>query len=399
MKIIYIKSKTNRLPLNKVYIVIFWFHVGGTERQALLLAQELVERNFEIVICALSLEGVLKRSFQKLKISIRGGGYEYDASLTKRIFFLLRFQFKLLWWIFKEKPHIVHSFLPLPNFMSSLACKIARVPCLTSWRSLINYRKKYFFGSTMDRISLSLSSAIVCNSQAVLRDIQKNDPWVSSSKTHVIYNGVIFPPDNDKFNEASLKSSLGITPKDICLVYVANLISYKGHKDLLEAFALLPLYKRKNLKLFLVGDGRTMLSELLDLTEKLNIKDRVFFLGARNDVPQILKCMDIGVMASHQEGFSNALLEKIAAGLPIVATAVGGNKEALKGLKGCRLVLPKNPIDLSVALKETINAVNTSQKTDRAERAHKIKTRFSTETMVGKYLTIYKNLKRLKSSI
>ena len=75
---------------------------------------------------------------------------------------------------------------------------------------------------------------------------------------------------------------------------------------------------------------RGLQDKLLAKSKELGVGDRVRFLGRRQDVPALLAAMDIGVMASHEEGFSNALLEKLAAGLPVVATGVGGKSESLQ---------------------------------------------------------------------
>ncbi len=77
-------------------------------------------------------------------------------------------------------------------------------------------------------------------------------------------------------------------------------------------------------------------------------------MGQRNDVPMLFSAMDLGVMSSHEEGFSNALLEKLAVGLPVVATDVGGNPEALQDMPDCVLVSSQDADDLARGLAEAI---------------------------------------------
>jgi len=376
----------------KILFVINSLAVGGTETQLSLLAQHLVIRNFRVFIFVLTQNGELEKNLKNNNMSIIGGRYNRNSFFLTRFFQLLGAQFLLLSYCIKQKPNIVHSFLPLTNFITAPICKLIKIPYITSWRSLTHYRDKFFLFSSMDTLALRWSKAVVCNSKAVLTDLLKKDVWLEEKKTYVIYNGIHFPENKKKSSSLiNLRKNLGLLKSDLGIVYVANLISYKGHIDLIDAFySLNP--REKNLKLFLVGEDRGIQKNLRALAEKYNILDQIFFLGLRNDIQDILESMDIGIMASHEEGFSNSLLEKIAAGLPVVATDVGGNKEAMKGLKGCVLVKPKNPPSLAKGLQHVIENLNHSKNSDGIDRSNKIKSQFSVEKMVQSYVRLYDTL-------
>jgi glycosyltransferase involved in cell wall biosynthesis len=381
----------------KIFLTILTFDIGGAESQLLLLADRLSGK-VEITVFALSISGPLRQRLEKTGATIKGIDSPYPKhwiTVLTRIFW---FQSLLIKELIRNRPHIVHSFLPLTNFIATFSCKVCRIPCLTSWRSLTNYRKKNFLASFIDKFSLYFSSKISCNSKAVLSDILKNDSWMPPSKTCVIYNGVIFPERENSTTISSVRKSLNLSLEDIAIVYVANLISYKGHRDLLKAFSLVSQPKNKRLKLFLVGGDRGIKKNLMEFSKKLKIDTRVFFLGSREDVSQLLKCMNIGVMASHEEGFSNALLEKLEAGLPVVATDVGGNKEALEGMKECYLVKSKNPISLSRGLERSINNFLSKKNGFGQERSDQVKSEFSVERMVGKYSKIYEEIARHRNN-
>ena len=379
--------------MKKVLFVIGSLRVGGAEHQMTLLAKETAKLNVDVKIFVLTSYGSLKNHLETLKIPIIDGGYEMKASKLRKVFLLLKSQLKLIWVCLTWKPHIVHAFLPYTNFMASLAARITfRSFIITSWRSLTShYREDNFHLRVLDYLAMRLSSLIVCNSQAVLNDICKQDKGISLSKAQVIYNGVDLSLDQlDEDSRCAGRESLGLKQEDIGLVCVANLAFHKGQEDLVEAFGLLKK-KHGNLKLFLVGEDRGIQHNLTQRAHELQIDKDVFFLGLRKDVSTLLKYMDIGIMASHGEGFSNALLEKLAAGLPIVATNVGGNPEALQDMPGCVMVDRKDPIKMSQALDFTIHNLKES-KSKSMERIQKTKDRFSINTMVSHYTDLYKKV-------
>jgi len=110
-------------------------------------------------------------------------------------------------------------------------------------------------------------------------------------------------------------------------------------------------------------------------------------LGLRNDVPSLLSAMDVGVMASDQEGFSNAVLEKLAAGIPVVATDIGGNSETLRDMPGCFLVRTHDPADLARGLEAAIAGLISDH--GRKVRRRLVRERYSVDAMVNAYERLY----------
>ena len=127
---------------------------------------------------------------------------------------------------------------------------------------------------------------------------------------------------------------------------------------------------------------------LIDSARRLGVADRVNLMGQRSDVPTLLSAMDIGVLASHEEGFSNALLEKLAAGLPVVATDVGGNPEALEGMPDCFLVRPQDPEDLARGLRDAVGRLGADDQ-NRKIRQSRVRERYSVDAMVDAYERLY----------
>jgi glycosyltransferase involved in cell wall biosynthesis len=128
----------------------------------------------------------------------------------------------------------------------------------------------------------------------------------------------------------------------------------------------------------------------------LQIDANVIFLGVRHDVSNLLLSADVGLLVSHQEGFSNAILEGMAAGLPIIATNVGGNPEAVvDGITG-RIVPPADPVKLSVAIELLANdpELRASMGANARRRAED---RFSLEASIRCYENLYEGLRAGKA--
>ena len=122
--------------------------------------------------------------------------------------------------------------------------------------------------------------------------------------------------------------------------------------------------------------------------DRLGAASRITLMGLRSDVPRLLSAMDLGVMSSHEEGFSNALLEKLAAGLPVVATNVGGNAEAVEGMPGCILVRANDADDLARGLAEAVGGLGGDDQ-NRKIRQNLVRERYSVDAMVDAYERLY----------
>src|SRR5262249_7989226 len=157
-----------------------------------------------------------------------------------KVLLLARAQLRLCALALTWKPEVIHGFLPLTNLMTGLAGRFARVRrVITSRRALGMHQERQPGWATFDRLANRLSPVITANSQAVAADVVKRDQ-VDPTKIECIYNGIEFPRDaQQSADRAALRASIGLSDTDIAIVSVANLIPYKGHKELIEALAQL----------------------------------------------------------------------------------------------------------------------------------------------------------------
>lgn len=376
-------TSSTAMNKTKIIFVIDSLVIGGAELQLVMLAQELHSRGYNCEVFALRSEGPLVDELINSGISVSNGGLAIGKDRLALILCLFRLWFLIL----TKRPTVVHTYLPLSNFLGSVMARCAFSPIvITSRRGLGKHQEWNSRWKYLDRISNALSTKISVNSHAVALDTQRRDQ-ADPRKIVMIRNGI----DLSRFSlpvgtRDSMRTQLGIGEHEFAWVKVANLVKYKGHSDLLHAFSLIA--PRHNTRLFLVGRDRGSLSFLRQLAASLGISDRVVFLGDRGDVPSILSSMDGYVTASHTEGFSNALLEAMASGLPIIATSVGGNPEALQsGSHG--LLVP--PCDYK-ALSHGMNTIITDQSL-RSRYASSSKSyvfaNYSAATMCDSYLSLY----------
>jgi glycosyltransferase involved in cell wall biosynthesis len=200
------------------------------------------------------------------------------------------------------------------------AARIARVPvCVAGRRSLGDYKAHIGGARVVERIATWMTDLLIANAEAVADDVVRTE-GVSRSKVRVVYNAlsdIAFDLDRP----AALDTRL---PVVLC---VANLMDYKGHRYLLDAVAEL---RRRGIEctLALAGDGPER-PTLECQAARLSIDVR--FLGPRTDIPALLARANLVALPSLTEGMSNAVMEAMAAGRPVVATDVGGTAELLTG--------------------------------------------------------------------
>lgn len=233
---------------------------------------------------------------------------------------------------------------------------------------------------------------------AVSKDLER---WLVKSvrvaplRVRQIYNGV----DYERFCPRS-RSPIELLPVpwrtvDELLVIgtVGRLTAVKDQQTLLRAVAELrriapALFRR--VRLVIVGDG-PLHQTLNDLIEKYELGETTWLPGDRDDVPELLAAMDLFVLPSLGEGISNTVLEAMAAGLPVIATAVGGNVELVADGVNGRLVPAANPPVLAAALK-TLLEDDRSRLRQGANARQRVCERFDWNRTVDAYLSVYDDL-------
>jgi glycosyltransferase involved in cell wall biosynthesis len=364
----------------KVLYVIGTLAVGGAEGQLVQLATNLDRGRFEPVVCCLSRGGPLQHVLEENEIKVKVIGLRM-RQVPKSIVNLLRF----VRFVAQERPAIVHGLLYAGYVLGAFVARIVGVPVVVaSRRSLGNYKEGSFLHLALERLANRMTRLIIANSAAVRRDVLRQE-HLPEEKVMVIYNG-IRPGVVPSALASETRSLLGVAERAPVVGVLANLIAYKGHATFLRAWRKVVDAQPTSVAL-LVGEG-TMRVEIERLVEQFELGASVRLLGSRLDVRNILEAIDLLVHPSFEEGFSNAILEAMAAGKPVVATAVGGNPEAVvDGVTGL-LVPPGEPESLAAAVIRMLNDPAALSAFGEAGRRRVLEL-FDLGDMIKKYERVY----------
>ena len=219
----------------------------------------------------------------------------------------------------------------------------------------------------------------------------KKTVGVPAVKVEQLYNGVDsqrFSPDTS--NDLPLEDEAFFAPDSIVIGTAGRMMTVKDQPTLVRAFidllGLLP-EKREKLRLVLIGDG-PLRQECEELITDAGINQQCWLTGSRDDVPQLMRRLNLFVLPSLAEGISNTILEAMATALPVVATRVGGNEELVLEGKTGRLVPAAEPAAMVKALADYVTTPVVMQTHGAAGRA-RVETNFSMEKMVQSYLAVY----------
>jgi glycosyltransferase involved in cell wall biosynthesis len=328
----------------KVMLLAIGLGVGGTETHIVELASRLDRSRFTVTVCALKPGGTMAQELHNRGIrvlSLDGAG-KLDARVIVRLFKLLQ----------AEQPDVVQAFLFWANLAARACGRILRAfPVISSYHDEII--SEGWFVRLVDRLTLNWTDRIVCCSDAVSRSVVSRIGG-SIERCTIIPFGV----DINQFESAAsaTRHELGLQNDGSVIGTVCRLVEpKKGLRILLQAMAeLANRHGQPPCQLVIVGDGPARY-ELELLREQLELSSWVIFTGSRRDIPRVLHALDAFVLPSLYEGFGIAILEAMAAGKPVVATAVGGIPEfVLSGETGL-LVEPGSVEALADAIDRLIS--------------------------------------------
>ena len=181
------------------------------------------------------------------------------------------------------------------------------------------------------------------------------------------------------------------SPDELLIGVVANLIHYKGHEYLLRAVPVIREKTDTPFRIVLIGGDGNRRQMLESLASELGITDDIVFAGTIPQAQRLMAAFDISVLPSLEEGFSNTVLESMASGVPVVATDVGGNAEAVVDGKTGFLAPPADPGALAERIALLLDDAPLRRRIGEAARKH-VMERFSVENMVERTEALYRRL-------
>lgn len=366
----------NATPPLRIAYVITDLEIGGVPLHLLRLASAVQARGHDVRVLALGGAGPVAAMLEQagVPVEVCGARSSLDVRLWWRLVRRLR----------RYRPDLVHSLLFHANIAVRLAgplaglrprqiiCEIQTVEVQRRWHLVV------------DRWTQRLCRVEVGNSPSVIKHLQENG--IAARRLVLVPGGI----DVARFVHAAPaeRSTLGIPARAPLLCWVGRLDPIKGLGDLLDALAL--MRREMDVHLLLVGAG-PLKAQLEQHARASGVGGAVRFLGARHDVPALLRAADVFVFPSYAEGLPNALMEAMAAGCAIVCTDAPGNRDLVTDGSTGLLCPPRQAAALAEStlrfLRDREFAVQIGKNAQ-----NKATRDFSQNAMVDRYLRLYDSL-------
>jgi glycosyltransferase involved in cell wall biosynthesis len=351
---------------------------GGAEKQLVLLATGLPRDKFDVHVCTLTRSGPLSAALAAARVPLHtvGKRWKFDPAAYWRLRRLIS----------HLRPSLVHTWLFAANCYGRQAAFRCRVPHVVAGERCVD-RWKVWHELAIDRHLARRTDTIVTNSRGVVDFYVGHG--IAAEKFAVIPNGIESEATPSPWTRTQLLAELGLPDQARLIGAVGRLWPQKGYKDLIWAAELLKV-ARDDTHLLIVGEGPQR-AQLLRWRDSQEIADRVHFLGHRDDVPALLPHLTCFWLGSSYEGQSNAVMEAMQAGVPVIATDIPGNRE---------LVVPDEtgflyPVgDRATLARLTHRLLDDPALAERFSAAaqRRIREHFSVDQMVQRHVALYERL-------
>lgn len=361
----------------RILHIIPTFDRGGAEKQLVLLAAGLPRDEFDVHVCALTRGGPLAENLQQANVP--------HAVIGKR----WRLDPQALWMLYRHvaklRPDIVHTWLFAGNSYGRAAALAAGVKCLVAGERCVDPWKGEV-DLAVDRYLARRTARIVTNTTAV-RDFY-TERGLPADKFTVIPNGVPTAPPSC-LSRAELLAKLQLPPEARLIGLVGRLWPQKRVKDAIWSCDLLKVVRR-DVHLLILGDGPQR--ERLEMyRNQVEIRDKVHFLGVCDRVGDLLPHFDVLLSCSEYEGQSNAILEAMAADVPVVASDIPGTRDLVTHDQTGLLVPVGDRAGFAKAISKLLDQPELGPRLSKAAKAF-VGEHFAVPTMIDRHRALYHEL-------
>ena len=377
------------MPSDKIRVLKFLTHfaIGGTERQFVYTATGLDRSRFDVRIACMARIGAFMKDIQALNAPIS----EYPTR-SMYSYQTLRGQLRFARDVRREDIHVVHAYGFYPNLFAILPAALGtRSVTIASVRDMGVFSDRHKLRSMTQAMACRLADCVIANSSAVREWLIKQG--LGGYDVRVIPNGISMPAPRRNDEPSVIRAEFHIDPDSPLIAVVGRLVRTKGLEFFLEAAASIAA-RFPSVRFLIVGEANVeppYRRELEERAKNLNLIGRLTFTGQRSDVPQIMREIDISVLPSLSESFSNSLLESMANGLPVVATKVGGNPEVVSDGENGLLVPPRDAEALSRAMSRLLESNELARRLGEAAR-EKVAKEYSLECLLRRTEDLYVSL-------
>ena len=354
------------------------FRIGGSERQALELFRNMDRTKFDLRLASFSTDGplatLLPCPMDDVQVYPLTGFYRKSCLDQARRFYR---------YLTAERIEVVQCFDFYSNLFAIPVARLAGVPIILGARREESTMKT-FLQRSIQRFCYRIGTGVVANAGSI-REALIKDEHLSPDCVWAIPNGL----DLKAFDVQAAQSRYPKADKGLRIAVVANLRPEKGHHVFLEAVSSLAP-QHPHVQFLIAGDG-SMRGAIEAHIERDNLKDRVHLLGAILDIPAFLASLDGFVLPSISEGFSNAVMEAMAASLPVVATDTGGTRDLVVDGETGFVVPPRDARQLADRLDVLCRDAKLRRKMGEAGRWRVVR-HFTTQNMSRQYEELYASL-------
>ncbi len=359
----------------KILLLTTHLNLGGIGCYTLSLAKSLKKHGHNVLVVSSGgdlVSELNREGITHIKIDINT-----KSELSPRVFLAV---FRLRSIINKEGIEIIHAQSRVTQVVADRVAKLSRAPYVTTCHGFFRpHWARRVFGCWGDRV-IAISEAV--------REHLVNDLRVKKEKIALVHNGVDIAKFSHLYSEDEkekfrAEAGLGSGP---VMGIIARLSPVKGHKYLLAAMREV-VNLRPDAQLLIVGEGPSK-EGLLNQTIILGLKKNVIFLGSTLDTTKPLSVIDIFALPSLKEGLGLSIMEAQAAGIPVIASNVGGIYTIIKDNENGLLIPPKDSLSLAQAIMKLINNPKLAKK--MGERGREIiREKFSLDKMTEKIEEVY----------
>ena len=368
----------------KVLLVFPSPELGGAERQGMHLARYLKRRGCEVHVWS-TLPGHGRVVEECVADDIPWAAHRFLWPCRKSS--LVRDGWRLILALRQLRPDVILSYTTSPNVGCGLFWRFSRAKvCIWGQRSTNDLR-----GDIIERLSYRSVRAVICNASHEVKYLEKTlgNPFIPM---HVIHNGLDLAPAER--TNLEWRNELKIPENAFFAVMLANFRPQKDHLTLLHAWAQMISNIEIGLPrpyLVLAGAPQFTFKDIKRQAEELGLIETIRFPGQVKDVSGLLAACDIGVLISKQEGLPNAVLEYMATGLPVIATDLPGNREALGSNIENQLCKRSDSDDLAMKIQPMMRDKNLRLQTGLLNKSRADEC-FSIQSMCQQTVTIISNL-------
>lgn len=363
----------------RIIEVIPSLDVGGAERLAALLSVQLASMGHEVSLISLydPVQSWILEELRAAGIDLHFCGKRpgLDPRMVPRLAALFA----------RLKPDVVHTHLHTLKYVLPARVRRPRAPVAHTVHNLARYEVEPS-GQVLQGLAFRAGVVPVAIGHAIARSVVE---LYGVPPPVMIPNGISVADFRvDPAVRVEVRSSLHLDPDATVFVAVGRLNAQKNHAGLLDAFAATNL---KEAQLLIAGEGE-LKSALIDQAHRLGIAERVHLLGVRRDIPRLFAASDIFVLSSHYEGNPLVVMEAMAAGLPVVATAVGSVPELVTEGAGWLVEAEHSP-----SLGRAMQAAGTDLVAARAkgwQAAQYAAEHFDVGVMAGAYVRLFDTIRK-----